>query len=172
MKKLIAILANLLIILSVFAQAPEKMSYQAVARDLSGLPLMSTSVNLQFDILEGSATGPVTYSESQTKTTNQFGLFTAEIGGGTPLSGSFSGITWGTNAYYLKITVDGDAMPATQLLSVPYALYSKTSGVTGPTLVAGPGIDITGGVITSTLDTSETNELQILSTSATNDTIF
>lgn len=208
MKKLILTLANLLILGSLFAQAPESMSYQAVARDLSGLPLISTTVNLQFDILQGSATGTATYSETQTKTTNQFGLFTAEIGSGTLVSGDFTTISWGTNAYYLRITVNGDVMPATQLLSVPYALYSKQSangpaGVNGlncwdtngngiqdaaedingdnlwdaldcqgggATLIAGPGIDITGGVITSILDTSIVNEIQVLSVS--NDTIF
>ena len=128
MKKLIFTLANLLIIISAFAQAPEKMNYQAVARDLSGLPLVSTTVNLQFDILQGSSIGAVVYSETQSKTTNQFGLFTAEIGAGTVASGTFSTITWGLNPYFLRITVNGDVMPATQLLSVPYALYSKESG--------------------------------------------
>tara|TARA_B100000809_G_scaffold266274_1_gene328181 strand:- start:1222 stop:4128 length:2907 start_codon:yes stop_codon:yes gene_type:complete len=127
MKKLIAPFATLLIISSVFAQAPEKMNYQAVARDLSGLPLVSTAVNLQFDILQGSASGALSYSETQSKVTNQFGLFTAEIGAGTTISGSFPGIAWGANAYFLKITVNGDEMAATQLLSVPYALYSKES---------------------------------------------
>ena len=127
MKKLILTLANLLIIISAFAQAPEKMNYQAVARDLSGLPFINTTVNLQFDILQGSATGAVAYSETQSKTTNQFGLFTAEIGSGTIVSGTFSSMGWGLNPYYLRITVNGDVMPATQLLSVPYALYSKES---------------------------------------------
>ncbi len=164
------VFVNLLVISNVIAQAPEKMNYQAVARDLSGLPLVSTTVNLQFDILQGSTTGAVAYSETQTKTTNQFGLFTAEIGAGSVVSGSFAGITWGLNPYYLRITVNGDVVPATQLLSVPYALYSKTTGGAGAGLVPGPGIDITGGVITSISDTSATNELQMLSIS--NDTIF
>lgn len=171
--KSILLVAILLLNLGVtFAQAPEKMNYQAVARDLSGLPLVSTAVNLQFDILQGSSSGTVAYSETQSKTTNQFGLFTAEIGSGTVVSGSFSGMAWGTSAYFLRITVNGDVMPATQLLSVPYALYSKTSGGGGSALVAGSGIDITGGVITATSDTSATNEFQTLSLSAANDTVF
>ncbi|MDG1476361.1 MAG: hypothetical protein P8Q14_04390 [Vicingaceae bacterium] len=172
MKTLILTLANLLLIASVFAQAPEKMNYQAVARDLSGLPLVSTTVNLQFDILQGSATGSVAYSETQTKITNQFGLFTAEIGAGALVSGSFPSVLWGTNPYYLRITVNGDVMPATQLLSVPYALYSKTSGGAGAGLVPGAGIDITGGVITSTADTSLTNELQNLSWNTTDSNVI
>lgn len=164
--------AVLLNIFGVFAQAPEKMNYQAVARDLSGNPLVSSAVNLQFDILQGSATGIIEYSETQSKTTNQFGLFTAEIGAGSVALGDFSTINWGVNAYFLRVTVNGDVMPATQLLSVPYALYSKTSGGAGAGLVAGPGIDITGGVITAISDTSATNEFQTLSINATSDTLF
>ena len=170
MKKILFIL--LLVSGFAYGQAPEKMSYQAVARDISGNPLMSSAVNLQFDILQGSATGTVTYSETQSKTTNQFGLFTAEIGSGSVVSGTFSSIGWGTNPYYLRITVNGDVMPATQLLSVPYALYSKTSGGAGAALTAGSGIDITGGVITSTLDTSLTNEFQDLSWNTTDSNII
>ncbi|MGB0881739.1 MAG: tail fiber domain-containing protein [Vicingaceae bacterium] len=170
MKKILFIL--LLVSGFAFGQAPEKMNYQAVARDISGNPLVSTAVNLQFDILQGSASGTVIYSETQSKTTNQFGLFTAEIGAGSVVSGTFASIGWGTNPYYLRITVNGDVMPATQLLSVPYALYSKTSGGTGSALTAGPGIDITGGVVTATSDTSATNEFQTLSLNATNDTVF
>jgi len=155
-----------------YGQAPEKMNYQAVARDLSGLPLVSSAVSLQFDILQGSSTGTVVYSETQSRATNQFGLFTTEIGTGSVVSGTFSSIDWGSNAYYLRITVNGDVMPATQLLSVPYALYSKTSGAAGAALTAGSGIDITGGIITSTLDTSLTNELQNLSWDTTDSNII
>ncbi|MGB0881738.1 MAG: beta strand repeat-containing protein [Vicingaceae bacterium] len=267
MKKIILSIIALFTLLNFYAQAPEQMNYQAVARDLSGSPLVNTVVNLQFEILQGSSSGAVTYSETQSKTTNQFGLFTAEIGAGTINSGNFSTISWGTSAYFLRITVNGDVMPATQLLSVPYALFSKTSG-NGPAgldglncwdingnglqdatedvnndgvwnaldckgdsgvagadgigvnwlgmmgnpipapnendayynttvgtsfiwnvatstwdtlatnsggtvgLTAGSGIDITGGVITSTADTSATNEFQTLSINATNDTVF
>jgi hypothetical protein len=139
---LMLFIANLMVITSLFAQAPERVNYQAVARDLAGVPITNTGVNLTFEILQGSASGTISYSESQTKTTNQFGLFTAEIGSGTVISGSFPGIAWGSDTYYLRITVNGDVMPATQLLSVPYALYSKTSG-NGPAGADGVGIDST-----------------------------
>jgi hypothetical protein len=136
------LVANLLVITSLFAQAPERVNYQAVARDLAGAPITNTGVNLTFEILQGSASGTVTYSENQIKTTNQFGLFTAEIGGGTVTSGSFPGIAWGTNTYFLRITVNGDVMPATQLLSVPYALHAGTAS-SGTQGLDGVGIDST-----------------------------
>ena len=116
-----------LFINGVFSQSPDLINYQAVARDLSGNPLVSTPVNVTYDIHQSSSSGPVVYSETHSLTTNQFGLFTAEIGGGTPVSGTFAGINWSTGLYYLQVTINGDVMPATQLLSVPYALHANTA---------------------------------------------
>src|SRR5690606_9315219 len=44
----------------------------------------------------------------------------------------FSGINWSTGLYYLQVTVNGDVMPATQLLSVPYALHANTASSGSP----------------------------------------
>lgn len=119
------------------AQAPEKINYQAVARNLAGNPLVNQAVGLEFNIRQGSPTGSVVYSETHTGvSTNQFGLFTAEIGGGTVNSGVFSAINWGLSSFYLQVTIDGNILPATQLLSVPFALYAKESA-NGPAGASG-----------------------------------
>ncbi len=125
--KLTLLTAALFLCLGGFAQAPEAISYQAVARDGAGVPMVGSSLTVIYEIRQGSQVGPVVYSEQQSPTTNQFGLFTTEIGNGTPLSGTFAGIAWGTSAFYLQVTVNGNVLPATQLLSVPYALFSKQS---------------------------------------------
>lgn len=110
------------------AQAPEKINYQAVARDLSGNPLVNQTLNVTYEIRQSSPTGTSVYTETHTGiSTNQFGLFTAEIGGGTPSTGTFAGINWGAGLHYLYVEVNGDPMGSSQLLSVPYALYSKQS---------------------------------------------
>jgi hypothetical protein len=135
MKKIILSLASILLVSVLFAQAPQRVNYQAVARNNAGVPLINTAINIGFEILEGSSVGPVAYSETQngTITTNQFGLFTAQIGAGNVVSGTFPGIAWASNSYFLRITINGGVMPATQLLSVPYALHAgtATSGVAG-----------------------------------------
>jgi hypothetical protein len=262
MKKAFIVLMSMLTTMLIFAQAPpQKVNYQSVARNNAGQPLINTTVNLTFEILQGSSTGSVAFTESQTKTTNDFGLFTAEIGAVN--TSDFPSIAWGSNTYFLRITVNGDVMPATQLLSVPYALHAGTAstgtpgvdgincwdsngnGINDPsedtngdtffngldckgdsgqagingtngvsinwqnsqpttpilndayynsglgqsliwdgtawqqmtqdgssaTFVAGPGISIVGNTISAT-DTSVTNEIQILSTNAANDSIF
>lgn len=126
---------------AVFAQAPQALNYQAVARNSSGTILASQNLSVRFSVHDATAGGTVVYSETQTVTTNQFGLFTASIGTGTILSGTFSGIAWATNDKFLQVEIDLGAgyinMGTSQLLSVPYALYAA-SGNQGPVGPQGP----------------------------------
>jgi hypothetical protein len=120
--------------LNVFAQVPQAFKYQAVARNASGVVLANKPVSFRIGILSGSAAGIALYTETHTaKTTNEFGLVNLEIGKGTPVAGTFAGISWGTGDYFLKVEMDPNggnsyqAMGASQLLSVPYALHAKTA---------------------------------------------
>jgi len=130
MRKIYAVFIALFITVSVWAQSPQKMSYQAVIRNSSNQLVANQKVGMQITILQGSATGTEVYSETQTPTTNANGLVSIEIGGGT----GFSSIDWSTGSYFIKTETDptgGNAYTITgtsQLLSVPYALYAKTSG--------------------------------------------
>ncbi len=151
--------------LGVYAQTPEKINYQAVARDLSGNPVASQAISVVIEVRQGSASGGDVYKESHAVTTNAFGLFTLEIGGGTLLGGAFNTISWGTSSYYLYIEVDGNPIGASQLLSVPYALYSKES-LNGPTGAQGPqGIGINWlGTLSSAPATPNLNDAYYNST--------
>lgn len=114
----------------VFAQVPQKMSYQSVIRKADGSLVVNTSVRIKISILQGSATGTAVYVETQTTTTNANGLATLAIGGGTPTTGTFAGINWASGTYFIKTETDPTggtnyAISGTsQLLSVPYALYA------------------------------------------------
>jgi C1q domain-containing protein len=156
MQKIVSTLVLILFVqlfsLSIFAQSPpEAINYQAVARNVAGVPMVNQSISVQYAILQGSSSGTVVYSETHAETTNQFGLFTSEIGLGSVNSGNFSTINWGSSIFYLQVTVDGDLMPATQLLSVPYALHAKTatSGV--------PGVDGHNSLISSIAEPAGVN---------------
>ncbi|MCE5347919.1 MAG: DUF1566 domain-containing protein [Bacteroidales bacterium] len=137
MKKIYALFCFVLITMTLVAQAPQtpqKMSYQAVIRNSSNALVNSTSVGMRISILQGSESGTAVYVETQTPTTNANGLVTIEIGGGTPVSGTFTGIDWSAGPYFIK-TETATAPPLTtytitgtsQLLSVPFALYAKTA---------------------------------------------
>ncbi len=146
MKKLILILLTLAISISVAkAQSPEKMSYQAVIRDNSNNLVTTISVGMQISILQGSITGTAVYVETHSPTTNDNGLVSLEIGSGTVVSGIFDTIDWTNGPYFIKTETDANGgttytiTGTSQLLSVPYALYAKTSGssIPGPQGITG-----------------------------------
>lgn len=150
--KIYSLVAGLLLTASVWAQAPQKMSYQAVIRNSSNALVTSTPVGMQISILQGSSTGTAVYVETQTPSTNANGLVSLEIGSGTPVTGTFAGINWANGPYFIKTETDPTGGTAytifgtNELMSVPYALFSATGpagpqgpiGLTGPAGVAGP----------------------------------
>jgi len=148
MKKIYSIVAGLLLTASVWAQAPQKMSYQAVIRNSSNALIVSTPVGMKISILQGSSTGTDVYVETQTVSTNANGLVSLEIGTGTVITGTFSAINWATGPYFIKTETDPTGGTAytiagtNQLMSVPYALFSA-NGTPGATGAQGP-IGLTG----------------------------
>jgi hypothetical protein len=133
MKHIFSVLAAILINISIWAQSPEKMSYQAVIRNANYALLANQNVGMQISILQGSASGIVVYKETQTPTTNINGLISINIGEGNVMSGNFSTIDWGNHTYFIMTETDptgGNDYSITstsQLLSVPYALHAKTA---------------------------------------------
>ena len=134
MKKTSVLFAILMIaMVSLFAQAPQKFSYQAVLRDAGNNLVTSQAVGIRISILQGSVNGSVAYMETQTAVTNANGLVTLQIGGGNVLSGDMSAIDWANGPFFLKTEADptGGANytieGTQQLLSVPYALYAGNS---------------------------------------------
>ena len=64
MKKLYTILAVVLLTATTFAQAPEKMSYQAVVRCSDDVLVSNLPVGMQISILQTTATGTAVYVET------------------------------------------------------------------------------------------------------------
>jgi len=129
MKRIYTILVAILLTASVFAQAPQKMTYQAVVRDDNSNLITSTQVGIEINIYQGSVTGTLVYTETQTPTTNVNGLLSIEIGGQT----GFDTITWANGPYFLETKIDPNnsgtytIIGVSQLLTVPYALHAKTA---------------------------------------------
>ena len=125
------------------AQTPDKMSYQAVIRNASGVLVQNSPIGMKISILQGSTNGTPVYAETRTATTNTNGLVTIEIGSGTPVTGTFSDIHWENGPYFIKTETDIEGgtnyaiTGVSELLSVPYAQYAKTAET------------ITGGIIES-----------------------
>jgi hypothetical protein len=146
MKKLLTLLA-LAFIYAAQAQnlPPQAINFQGVAIDKNGIPvpginelgnpIQNAGIKVRFSILEGTATGTSVYREVHETTTDEFGRFNVEIGRGSSQEGQFESIQWGNDRHFLKVEVDLND-PGTnytlasvqEFLSVPYALYSKSSG--------------------------------------------
>lgn len=133
MKKLITICAALMMTANIFAQAPNKMSYQAVIRNSTNALVTNQAIGMKISILQGSVSGAAVYVETQVPTTNLNGLVSIEIGGGAVVSGTFSTIDWANGPYFIKTETDptGGASytitSASELMSVPYALYAANA---------------------------------------------
>jgi len=123
-----------------YSQAPQGFNYQAVARNSSGEILQNRNIGIRFTITSDNG-GTLLYQETQTTTTNQFGLFTLNVGKGSSTFGNFSSIQWATINAWLQVEMDPEGgtayvnMGTSQLLSVPYSLFAA-SGNPGP-----PGAD-------------------------------
>jgi trimeric autotransporter adhesin len=80
MKKFLALCGLILSVQFLFAQAPGLFNYQGVARNSVGNIIQNKTIALRLSVHNGSATGPVEYSEAREVTTNPFGLFNVLVG--------------------------------------------------------------------------------------------
>ena len=137
MKRIITIYSALFFTICLFAQAPEKLSFQAIVRNSSGEPVRSSIVGMRIQILQGSEFGESVYIEKHIPITNVNGLVNIELGAGIVVSGNFASIDWGNGPYFLKTEIDPSGRTdysitgISQLLSVPYALFAENSGTPG-----------------------------------------
>ncbi len=114
-KNLLTLLLLQLIVVALFAQAPQKVNYQAIVRDGNGQPLPGgTNVTVRFVIHDGSPQGPSVFQETNNAVTNQFGLITQYLGG----TGNLGAVDWGNGAKYLQVLIDV-AVEATLLIWEP-----------------------------------------------------
>ena len=187
MRKINLLLGMLLFSAIAFAQAPNKMSYQAVVRNAADQLLANKAIGFQVTIEQGTAGGAAVYVETFTPTTNANGLVTLEIGTGNIVSGDITTIDWENGPYFIKTETDPTGGTSyslagtTELMSVPYALHARKAAIadsvvggtteSDPVFTASPAGGISGSDISNwNLDTSITNEIQILSIS--NDSIY
>lgn len=133
MSKIFTFLLLALLSGAVIAQAPDKMSYQAVIRDAANNLVSSSMVGMQISILQGSIAGSAVYLETHSTTSNQNGLVTIEIGTGVAISGDLSTIDWSNGPYFIKTETDPNGgtnytiTGTSELLSVPYAFMANSA---------------------------------------------
>ena len=133
MNKILTLISAVLLTASLWAQAPNKMSFQTVVRNNLGKLVVNKSIGVRLSILKTSSTGTAVYVETHSKTSNVNGLLTLEVGTGTVTTGTFATINWSQGPYFLKTEMDVNGGTSytitgvTEFVSVPYALNSNTS---------------------------------------------
>jgi uncharacterized protein (TIGR02145 family) len=160
MRKLIIILIIGIYANISFGQTPQYFNYQAILRNHSGSIIVSQPVNLKVSIHDISAGGTVVFQETHSATTNQFGVVNIKIGDGSQIIGPLSSVPWAIGDKFIEVEIDYPigsgyiSMGTQQLLSVPYALHSKTAesisgGITetDPVFVSSPANGITSTLI-------------------------
>jgi hypothetical protein len=132
MNRLFTVFCAIFISCILFAQAPAKISYQAVIRNSSNVLVNNTIMGMQISILQDSFDGEEVYVETHTPESNENGLITIEIGIGTTTD-DFSSIDWSSGTYFIKTETDIEGgtnytiTGISQILSVPYAFHANTA---------------------------------------------
>ncbi|WP_179320305.1 tail fiber domain-containing protein [Winogradskyella helgolandensis] len=128
MKTKIILLITILISISTFAQ--QGINYKAVIKDDLGNVVANDLIQIEFSILEGVAQTNV-YKETHSSTTDANGIVIVNIGEGTPISGTFSDINWGSDSHFFNVQVNTGLglvdMGTTEFKTVPYAINALTS---------------------------------------------
>ena len=131
--KNVVVLLFLLMGAAAIAQ-PQKVNYQAVALNASGIPVKNKAISVRLSMVDSSANGTVLYTETHQPTTDGYGQFSIYLGGGTATTGTFANIPWGNNRdKFLKAEADITGgttyalMGISQIVSVPYALAAGTA---------------------------------------------
>lgn len=135
MKMYYSLLCVLLLNVSIYAQAPQGFSYQAIIKGVNNILVVNKPVGMKISLLQGSEKGSAVYVETHKPISNENGLVSIAIGEGTkdPSSETFANIDWSKGPYFIKTETDpsGETNYAlssiSQLLSVPYALYAANS---------------------------------------------
>jgi hypothetical protein len=154
MNRLMLLLLLFACTFQLFAQAPNLIKFQAIARDADNNAITS-AIDVRLTVLKGSANGSVIYVDEQTVTPNSRGLFAMNLGA-SPASGNFANIGWSTADHFLLAEIRqtiGDpyeALGAAQpILSVPYALYGEDADADPQNEIQALSLSRTGELVLS-----------------------
>jgi hypothetical protein len=103
------------------------------------LPIANQRITLRISIIDVVTTPTpsttVVYTETHVDTTNAFGLYNLEIGGGVVVTGTMANINWATGEKYMQVEMDpagGTAyvmLGKSRLQSVPFARRAEDAGM-------------------------------------------
>lgn len=100
-----------------------QMGYQvALLNSATGEPRANVTVTAAVSITDSE--GATVYTETQTATTNDFGILSLSVGH----ADTFKEADWNKLPFFISVSVDGVLVGKSQILSVPVAEYAKVAG--------------------------------------------
>ena len=135
MKKLLFVSVFILMGALLYAQVPQAINFQAIARDGGGNPMVNTNIQIRLSVLDSAQGGTIVYQELRALQTNDYGSFSFQIGVAANFVtiGTFQGINWVTGNKHLKIDYDPTntftfslTLGTIKFVSVPYAFAAET----------------------------------------------
>lgn len=115
------------------AQVPQGFNYQAVIKDVSGNPVVSSTLQVKLGILADTSASPMVLWEElhNPVKSNSYGMINLVLGTGTKQQGSastFSNIDWGSDQRFLHVQVYYQSqwkhMGYSRIWTVPYSMSS------------------------------------------------
>ncbi len=153
MKKIFFLFFFALVIIAKSQTVPQGINYQAVVRNNTGVVLISSTINMKFELFN-SASGPVVYTETHNGlSTGLVGVVTCSIGMGTS-SNTFSvDVDWSSGDVWYQAYIDiGSGMNTVgakqKFMTVPYSFYSNKAGFANQVPVTSTGSVLTIGTTT------------------------
>ena len=146
MKKVFSFLVGVVLMLtttSSFGQSSPSIFFQAVAKDANNNLAANKSIFIQTSILDNATSTTPLLIEQFSTSTDDYGMFGVNVGGGTRVGGStanIQSIDWSNPSKYLNIKVSfATSLPGvndpswinlgtTAFGAVPYALYAGSAG--------------------------------------------
>ncbi|MEO1803430.1 MAG: hypothetical protein AAFU33_01400 [Bacteroidota bacterium] len=127
MKKLTLFFSLILLGIQMYAQVPQGINYQAVILNQNS-PLTNSTVTVRFTILQDTV---VSYQETQSLATDNYGMIATVLGAGIPSVGQFQDIDWHLGDVSVKVEYKTGTQQAftdmgtSDWQSVPYAFYAE-----------------------------------------------
>lgn len=103
--------------LTTTAQVPTTMDYQIMATNpKTGMVLANKDLTIRVELRLNATDGEIVWSKEETLTSSKSGICTISL--------DFANIDWNQGNYFIKAFVNGDAVGASQIKSVPFALIA------------------------------------------------
>ena len=117
LKNVLFAVVMMLCFLPIAAQVPTTMDYQIMATNpKTGMVLANKDLTIRVELRLNAADGEIVWSKEETLTSSKSGICTISL--------DFADVDWNQGNYFIKAFVNGDAVGASQIKSVPFALIA------------------------------------------------